>query len=273
MKLKMILLAVLIFSALAISVQAQESDAENVDFAYGNISFRYDASIAAGVEATNVEEVPIQEDMPYWAANPAFTEFFFVDYAGGKDFFHEPRIQVYPTADFGSYVTGDQSTEYALVGQLEQLTALVDNQPDLEEYTALPLDENVKYLPFVPMFNAAQVFRAQPEYLEFQSGTGLRYLTYFSQAVNPITDTEIFYTFQGLTADGAFYISAIFPVTTGIFPEEIDFQNYDFAAFEADYENYMKESFTALHTQSGDAFTPTLAQLDALMQSLTIISE
>lgn len=43
-------------------------------------------------------------------------------------------------------------------------------------------------------------------------GGGIRYLTQFGQAAGLITNPELFYTFQGLTDDGAYYVAAVFPV-------------------------------------------------------------
>jgi hypothetical protein len=35
-----------------------------------------------------------------------------------------------------------------------------------------------------------------------------------------VLESQVFYTFQGLTDDGQFYVAAFFPVQTGIFPIE-----------------------------------------------------
>jgi hypothetical protein len=125
-------------------------------------------------------------------------------------------------------------------------------------------------LPYLPLANAAQVFRAQPTYLEFQNGAGVRYLAYYSQSVNPIVEGDIFYTFQGLSDDGSTYISVNFPLLTGVFPDNTP-NDFNYADFEANYEDFLQDSLAALDGQDESAFSPTLAELDAIIQSLVVI--
>jgi hypothetical protein len=120
-------------------------------------------------------------------------------------------------------------------------------------------------LPFLPLLNEAQVFCAQPEYVEFNGGKGIRYLTAFSQGILPLVESSVFYTFQGLSEDGEFYISATFPVLTGIFPLEIH------PGVEGQQpENMTPAQLDALNAQSGDLFQPSLVQLDAVVRSLKV---
>lgn len=42
-------------------------------------------------------------------------------------------------------------------------------------------------MPFLPLFNAQQAMHAHVQYLDFQSGQGLRYLTQYDQAPSPST--------------------------------------------------------------------------------------
>jgi hypothetical protein len=248
---------------------AQDDEMSRVE--HDDLTLEYPADLAIGVEIIEEEAVPLNSDdggVPYWAATPAYTEIFFVDYAAGTDFFHEPRVIVYQTEDFVPFDTGD----YGITSHYEQLQGLLDEQPDLEPYT-VPSTLRDEGLPFLPLFNAAQVIRAQPEYIEFQDGMGVRYLTYFSQAVNPIPDTEIFYTFQGLSSDGETYIAAIFPVQTGFLPEEIDYETFDYEAFAETYNAYLDETVAALNAQPGEDFSPSLEMLDALVMSMDTTPE
>ena len=52
-------------------------------------------------------------------------------------------------------------------------------------------------IPVLPVIPAAQVFHVKPQYLDFKNGSGVGFVTYYSQAVNPITAKDLFYTFQG----------------------------------------------------------------------------
>ena len=92
--------------------------------------------------------------------------------------------------------------------------------------------------------------RAQMRYVGFQSGAGVRYLAQYGQAYAPINNQELFYTFQGLTADGAHCVVAILPVSATFLPATFEpdapvppdgvpfpgYQEIDTAKIEAYYQ-------------------------------------
>ena len=128
-------------------------------------------------------------------------------------------------------------------------------------------------LPFLPMWNAGQVFHARTELLSFQNGKGLRYLTCYAQAMVPIDEKCLFYTFQGLTQDGLYYVAAVLPVDL---PElhttemtslwEALTRDYD----PTRYQGYLEKIVQTLEIAEGRAFSPDLKQLDALFASLRV---
>jgi hypothetical protein len=61
----------------------------------------------------------------------------------------------------------------------------------------------------VPFFNAAQVFASNIKVISFQNGKGVRFLTEYAQHAASANNHNLFYYFQGLTGDGAYYIIAI----------------------------------------------------------------
>jgi hypothetical protein len=88
-----------------------------------------------------------------------------------------------------------------------------------------------------------------------------------------VLDREVFYTFQGLTDDGHFYVAAFFPVETGIFPEEPPActqcadPNYDPVA---EWTRVLSDQLTQLNAQAEDQFAPSLTVLDNLIESIQI---
>ncbi len=92
-------------------------------------------------------------------------------------------------------------------------------------------------MPFLPLFNAAQVMHSHVRYLDFKTGQGLRYLTMFSQGIVPINNNELIYTYQGLTSD---------------------------------FNAYLANTAASLNTQPAESFTPNLTMLDAMMSSIEI---
>jgi hypothetical protein len=123
-------------------------------------------------------------------------------------------------------------------------------------------------LPFLPIWNAAQIMQAHMRYIDFQNGSGVRYLAQYGQAAWPINNKDIFYTFQGLTHDGQTYISAIFPVSNPILPEAESVVVDD--AFYNNFESYVQDIETQLDAQPDSSFTPSLSLLDQLIHTLVI---
>lgn len=128
-------------------------------------------------------------------------------------------------------------------------------------------------LPFLPMWNAGQVFHARSEVLSFQNGKGLRYLTCYAQAMVPIDEKCLFYTFQGLTQDGLYYVAAVLPVDLPLLHDseltsqwEALTQDYDATR----YRGYLEQIVQKLEIAEGGAFSPDLKQLDALITGLRV---
>lgn len=264
MKIKILLALVMSLSLVSVFAQTEEPMA----FTSQGLSFTYEAGFLSDVIMEEVAEVPYDENMPYWAANPAYTRYDLVDYGDDMESFHMPAIYVFPTENFAAFGTDNV---YTFQGQFDALTALLaEGTLDLSVYSEMPTTSGETNLPFLPLFNAAQVFRAQPQLIDFQNGRGIRYLSYYSQAVNPITNAEIFYTFQGLTEDGAFYVAAILPVNTGLFGDDVTMDGAAYEEFANQYTTYLEESLTGLNELALDASTPTLTELDALIMSLMV---
>jgi hypothetical protein len=126
-------------------------------------------------------------------------------------------------------------------------------------------------IPVLPVFNAAQDVRAKTQYIAFQNGEGIRFIAHYSQALNPITSGDIIYTFQGLTYDGKYYISLIMPVTLlGLPVNGDDVVGDDYDAFANNFTTYLANTVQSINDADGNNFTPTLDQLDTLVNSLTV---
>jgi len=129
-----------------------------------------------------------------------------------------------------------------------------------------------KDLPFLPTLNAAQMFHAQYQVLPFGSGSGIRYLTLLAQYYAPINNYELFYTYQGLTRDDKYWVSAILPVINPDLPDNADIppggQTWD--QFTNNYSSYIAGLTTQLNSQGSGKYTPGLAMLDTLVASISI---
>jgi hypothetical protein len=248
-------------------VQAQES---SHTVAYDHIQFTYPASLATGLQIETVEGVPYSENILFAETYPEHVRFSFPGYLGGSQFrlpypFAAPQILVYATESM-------QEFGYEYQDQLNVLESLLQERPDLSNYVGASVRPPEIHLPFLPWINSAQVLRSHPQYVEIAGvGSGIRYVTYYSQESAPICDQEIFYTFQGIVAGGNYYVSAILPVKTGVLPEEIDTTGIDWDAFGASYSDiYLPKIFAQINQLPDEAFTPPLSVLDMLIQSITI---
>lgn len=162
-------------------------------------------------------------------------------------------IHIYPVKDL---VTLDTRFEESVDG-LQSLLTTEDPKPS--------------YVPFVPIYYAAQLLHAQVNYLDFQNGKGVRFITQYGQAVVPISNDSAFYAFIGLTDDGGYLISATLPVTHPLFYEDVMTEPEEgWQTFAENFETYISNMETKLTTQSPDAFFPHLSPLDEMMASFLI---
>ncbi|MBK9055840.1 MAG: leucine-rich repeat domain-containing protein [Chloroflexi bacterium] len=174
----------------------------------------------------------------------------------------EAQIHVYP-------ITGLNAEVQPVVDGLRQLLA---EPPDAAALEAISLGQD-SFLPgltLLPPSNARQPFRAQVEYLTFVGGRGVRYLTQLSQGPVPVSNQELFYTFQGLTDDGALYVAAYFPVTLPALPDSPEMSDEALTALVEDWLGYLTQTTQLLNESAAASFTPDLIALDTLINSLSV---
>lgn len=127
-------------------------------------------------------------------------------------------------------------------------------------------------LPFLPIFNAAQTFHSNYAQLPFLSGNGIRFLTLFAQYAAPINNHDLFYTYQGLTSDGKYWVSAILPVTHPILPADAANPpgGLTWEQLANNYPAYLSDMTAQLEAQTPDSFTPSLLALDGMLSTITM---
>lgn len=161
------------------------------------------------------------------------------------------------TATLDFYLIEDDPALFGFDGVVGSLQALLSDRPDLTTQTELP---------FPPLFIAKQGIQANAQYLDFPSGTGVRYLTIYVQEDKPPVEGSVFYTFQGITTDERYLVSAIFPVNTGLLQTEI--QNFEINDFNTSSEGFYTD-LERLLNEGGDV-TPPLQVFDELIGSITV---
>lgn len=207
-------------------------------------------AISTGVSFQLIPAVPATADAPSWAMMPAYSTFTLSGYPI-QNHLMQPQLFIFPAGELGKF------NEAA--GQIaNNLKILLQNkQPG-------------KSLPFLPLFNAAQVMHAQVKFIDFMNGKGVRFITQFDQAPLPINNHELFYTFQGITNDGKYYLAAILPVTQANLPANEKVNETDMDAYMKNFATSLANTVNSLNQLSSSNFNPDLAKLDALIQSIEI---
>jgi hypothetical protein len=206
------------------------------------------------VQAIDVAKVPYDPNEPPGAA-PAHVEFRFSHYYPSlfpPASIAVPTVYVFSTNSFAAY-------KWDAVER--SLESILHARPDLTK---------TKQLPILPEIEAGQVFHAQAAYQSFKDGRGISYLAFYAQDVSPVTANRLIYSFQGITTDGRYYLSAIFPVHVSFLPGNIP-STFDYNAFEKSFEKYLKDLVLKLDAPAAKkALTPSLALLNALAASVAI---
>lgn len=259
MKLKALLI-VLALTVFVFPTLAQDG----TTVAFGDFSFSLPPAVAGNVNIVQFPGDPTTLEQPggpevrhiqfvLYNAQPAPESF--LDSAGG--------IRIYATANFTGYAQAQQ--------QYQNLQTLLAQRPDLGEYmVSSPVDASPS-LPFLPVFPAAQVIRSNAAYIDTPFLQGVRYVTVYRQDVSPFIGSEFLYTFQGITFDGARYVSATFPLNTNLFPPDIPV-DFDYNTFNQQFAEYLAESIAILNAAVPGDFAPDLATLDAIVQSFAFAS-
>jgi hypothetical protein len=206
--------------------------------------------LATNVLEETVPAVPASDNGPIWEVLPEYTRLTLEGYPITGHVM-KPQIFIYPVDAMAAANPGAAQ----IVSSLETLVQSPQEVPNM---------------PFLPLLNEQQVMHANIQYLDFKNGKGLRYLTQFDQAPLPINNNELFYTYQGLTSDGKYYVAAVLPVNHPSLPADQKVTGKEPPEFTSDFPTYVANVAKALNTQAANTFTPDLTKLDAMMSSLEV---
>jgi hypothetical protein len=218
---------------------------------FNGVSFRLPTGVGSTI---NGEIIPAATDpnLPFFGQNPVQIQISLPDYVL-QEKLHHPRLIVSPIA-------GYQELGQAFTDRFAELQSVIDTRP-----------ADLQTMPFIPFFNAMQVFHTTPVYLDFQNGSGVRYLTQYDQAIMPITNHSLFYTFQGITSDGKYSVVLIVPVSHPSLPaNETENTDWQTQAFLDNFPTYLAGVQATLNAAAPDEFVPSLTELDALVTSLLV---
>lgn len=238
-------------------------DTDTADINFESIAFSYDPTLASRIEADVIPPYIDPGGMSMFGSEPGMTVFSFLDFPVQRPY-GQPVLRVLAVDTFPCTDTiSDQL--------LRELQAFLSQRPPLETQVNIAAgDASKPGIPVLPAINAAQAFIASPQYLEFQNGSGVRFVTFYAQGISQITNGTVFYAFQGITSDGRYVVSAEFPLSAPVLPDSVDPSTIDFDALAQNYLDYLDETTAALGALPSDAYTPSLELLDRLIQSVRV---
>lgn len=250
---------ILLLAALSVFIVSAQTDDTLQTLRLNNIAFQYDQAMFNNVNIVWEAGTPDAENLPSPAIEMPHTQFRFYNGQSAPEstWDNDGHIRVYAVADL------ETNADYAAV--LDNLRALLDESPVLDPYMTAPMPEATP-LPFLPIFPASQILRAQASYVESDSLRVVAYLNVWRQDVSPISSPELMYTFQGLSADGRYYVSAYFKAGTELLPQQAE--AVDLETFSMN--QHLIEVTTALNEAAPESFQPSLASLDAIIRSIEI---
>lgn len=223
---------------------------------FEGIRFSFDSALAQSAQGIKISAVPVNVDAPALGGGvPEHIAFSF----NGEEITadtnpFQPQVRVY-SADALKKLDPNVAREVLALKTLLSVDA-----------TAIQ-----ETLPVFPPFNAQQMIHPQIKYLKFNTGEGARFVTFYAQNVAPITNDGLFYTFQGMTADGKYYVTAFWPIKTDKLADSYeDAKIGDFNEWAKNFETYRVDTEKMLDSLPAGAFTPSLELLDRMIESLQL---
>ena len=219
------------------------------------LSFYLDPALGDGFECVSVPENSSSDIPAYYVfIYPAHTELTIQNYPLPQTQF-PPQLWVYPVSRFNELLPD----------------ILPSRLSDLEHIISNGIRSNGE-LPFLPVIPQKQGFYVHAASISFDGGTGVRFITEYSDAPTPITNSNIFYTFQGLTDDGQYWVAVTLPISSPILPDDYDSmpEGYTRESLILSYQSYVREVKEALEAQAPSSFSPSIDSLDSLVKSILI---
>jgi hypothetical protein len=149
-----------------------------------------------------------------------------------------------------------------------QLRRLLDERPDLAVVSTVkgPVEDALPEVP--PVTEAARIVQARPQYIDTPEVAGIAYVASYAQDTLPPTSDDLYWLFQGVSADGTRYVAVTWGLDTDLLPNEVPDSILE--RLDREWPKILGQSTTTVEAGAPDAFTPSLDALDALVRSLVL---
>jgi len=130
--------------------------------------------------------------------------------------------------------------------------------------------------PILPIGGGMPSFFAQYGLVPFVDGSGIRFLTLLTFEAQPINNNDMFYTYQGLTSDGQYWVSAFLPIHNTALVANGSTLPAGYATWNdfwtgTGYDAHITGTVATLNTQPPGTFDPLIEDLDDLVSSITFV--
>ena len=221
---------------------------QNLNVTYLNIKLTIPLNLANGTTNTSTTDVEYPYVNPSLGDMPQHTKIVLNGYPVQGTLL-QPQILVF------------RADEYSHYGDFSQ--RIVSGLRTLHYQHGQPLPSNLP----------SGSFNAAVQSVNFVNGNGIRYLTQLDQSPLPVNNHELIYYFQGITSNGGYYVQAVLPIQAPFLAPD-DNPNSPLPEhgipFHSD-QSYYGAVQQQLNATAPDQFLPSLASLDALIQSITIM--
>lgn len=241
-----------------ISAEATAVQPQGTAISFQNVSFIIPNGLAAGATS---ELIPLADETNSspWGIAPEHIQFTLTGYPLPSQIFN-PTIAVYPAQEYAAANSWAESS-------ITRLQVVLTNPSQ-------PLtNDNLPTIPFNGA--AAQQYAAQAKIIGFNGGNGVRMVSQYGQFPGHVTKDNSFYHYEGLTSDGKYMVAILFSVLLPL-QATAENPNADGIPFPSDISDaiglvaYYQGVTDKLNAAAADTFQPSLAQLDALVQSISV---
>lgn len=174
---------------------------------------------------------------------------------------NQPQIRILPIAAYLSMMEAAGSTDASAA--FDSLKVLLDQQPTGEDVT----------IPTPPVLgDLTQQPVARIQYIPFEGGQAVGYVTHYASASGPITNADGFdYIIQGLTDDGKHYVIGVWPLGADFLPDTADdISAGTLSSIQADVDAYLADLDNQAETAADSDFTPDLSTVRKMLGSFAI---
>ncbi len=232
---------------------------------YDGVGFAFGTSLGKSVNIVQVRAVEESSDRDGDPAHLSFTL-----YGARDDGQRSPAIGWVPGAarEIRVYQVSDLTGDTASDAQLEALQRLLADRPDPATLSTAGgvVIEGLPWMP--PVSEAARIVQARIQYIDTPEVAGVASIASWAQDTIPPTSDDLLWTFQGLSADGATYVSIIWSLRTDALPAKLPNDLFD--DLDRRWPTILGQASTTIEDAAPSAFTPSLDTLDALVQSMVL---